>query len=50
MTTNPNKVKITFEDPSDGNLVMITLDDLLNGYHPVNEDGIPMEFVECVLE
>jgi hypothetical protein len=45
MTTNPDKIKISFENPQDGDHVVITLAELLDSGIPIDEDGNEMEFV-----
>jgi|LakMenE18May11ns_1017448.scaffolds.fasta_scaffold8932100_1 hypothetical protein len=50
MTSNSDKVKIQFENPSFGDLVTVTLAEILNSGVPINEDGIKMEFVEAWVE
>jgi hypothetical protein len=47
MTSNPDKVKVTFENPRNGELVTVTLGEILDSGIPINEDGIDMEFVEA---
>jgi len=46
-TYNPDKITVVFENPSMGNLVEITMTELLKNGAPINENGIEMEFV-CI--